>query len=147
MAKRKVSNLLINPKFQKKYVFWMSSTGIILTCINATIIYFFTKENYEFLVEMLEMTDDAKNQMYQELYQIIGLLGISSLVFMIIVSIWGIILSHRVAGPLHKLKMSIDNITNGKTDTRVFFRKNDHFQDLAASFNDMMDELTKNKKQ
>ncbi|MBT6324663.1 MAG: HAMP domain-containing protein [Bdellovibrionales bacterium] len=146
MAKRKVSNLLINPKFQKKYVFWMSSTGIILTCINATIIYFFTKENYEFLVEMLEMTEEARGQMYQELYQIIGLLGVSSIVFMIIVSIWGIILSHRVAGPLHKLKMSIDNIKNGETDTRVFFRKNDHFQDLAASFNDMMDELTKNKK-
>jgi nitrate/nitrite-specific signal transduction histidine kinase len=146
MAKRKVSNLLINPKFQKKYVFWMSSTGIILTCINATIIYFFTKENYDFLVEMLEMTEEARGQMYQELYQIIGLLGVSSIVFMIIVSIWGIILSHRVAGPLHKLKMSIDNIKNGETDTRVFFRKNDHFQDLAASFNDMMDELTKNKK-
>ena len=146
MAKRKVSNLLINPKFQKKYVFWMSSTGIILTCINATIIYFFTKENYDFLVEMLEMTEEARGQMYQELYQIIGLLGVSSIVFMIIVSIWGIILSHRVAGPLHKLKMSIDNIKNGETDTRVFFRKNDHFQDFAASFNDMMDELTKNKK-
>ena len=146
MAKRQLSNLLINPKFQKKYVFWVSSTGIILTCINATIIYFFTKENYEFLVEMLEMTEEARGQMYQELYQIIGLLGVSSIVFMIIVSIWGIILSHRVAGPLHKLKMSIDNIKNGETDTRVFFRKNDHFQDLAASFNDMMDELTKNKK-
>ena len=146
MAKRQLSNLLINPKFQKKYVFWVSSTGIILTCINATIIYFFTKENYEFLVEMLEMTEEARGQMYQELYQIIGLLGVSSIVFMIIVSIWGIILSHRVAGPLHKLKMSIENIKNGETDTRVFFRKNDHFQDLAISFNDMMDELTKDKK-
>ena len=55
----------------------------------------------------------------------------------------GLYLSHRVAGPLGRLKNEMDGVASGKTPGVVKFRKKDFFQDLAASFNRQTDALTK----
>ncbi len=51
--------------------------------------------------------------------------------------------ARRVAGPYEALKRTFDKIKNGDLDERLHFRSHDGLEQLAASFNDMMDGLPK----
>src|SRR5262249_37280276 len=68
---RKLKNLLINPKYQLKYTFWLTFTGVFLIALNATLFYHYISENYAILVDLSPMNDEAKKQLYTELREII----------------------------------------------------------------------------
>jgi len=50
-----------------------------------------------------------------------------------------IFISHRIAGPLYRLKMYMEKVENGDYSVRLKFRKNDSIHDVAESFNRMVD--------
>lgn len=138
---RQWRNFLINPRYQLKYTFWITLTGLTLIFINATVFYLYTRENYKILVDMSPMEDEAKQQLYRELYQIVLLLlGFSGL-FLIVVTLFGIILSHRTAGPMYHFKRVFREIRAGKKESRIHLRMKDDFADVAEECNQMIDYL------
>jgi methyl-accepting chemotaxis protein len=139
--KRNLKNLLINPRYQLRYVFWLTSSGFALVAVNAAIAYSYISENYVTLVDLSPMTDEAKAQLYGELRHLIVALSVLSILFMAIMSALGVLLSHRTAGPLYHFKRVFDEIKDGNHKQRVRLRPKDEFQDVAKSFNDMMDSL------
>lgn len=141
--KRSLKNLWLNPKFQMKYVFWLSATGLVLVAVNALVFYRFVSENYAILVDLSPMTDEAKAQLYHELHSIIGLIIAFSFLFLLATSIVGVVLSHRTAGPLYKFKKVFGEIRDGRRNLRLHLRPNDDFKDVAQVFNEMMDSLEK----
>lgn len=142
-ANRSIKNILINPAYQLKYVFWISIGGIILIACNALIFYSYIKENYAILVDLSPMDEASKVQLYQELNVILFKLGGVSLVFMFLATLLGIKVSHATAGPLYHFKRVFNEIKNGKTDARVRLRPGDDFKDVANAFNEMMDAVQK----
>ncbi len=139
--KRHLKNFLINPRYQLRYIIWLTTTGLFLVLINGIIAYSYIKENYITLVDLSPMTDEAKSQMYTELHHLILALSLTSILFLVIVSLLGIVLSHRTAGPLYHFKRVFDEVKKGKVHQRVRLRPGDEFQDVAKSFNDMMESL------
>ncbi|MEK6705992.1 MAG: methyl-accepting chemotaxis protein [Bdellovibrionota bacterium] len=139
--RRSISNWLINPRYQLKYIFWLTTTGLVLTALNAIVFYFYVSENYSILVDLSPMTEEAKLQLYSELRQIVVMLSAISAMFLTVVGIIGVVFSHRTAGPLYHFKKIFGLIREGRTDMRVRLRPNDDFQDVASSFNEMMDSL------
>lgn len=140
---RKLRNFIINPKFQMKYIFWVTMGGLTVMTGYAFIFYYFVKENYMILVDMADMTKEAKDLLYHELHVIILLLIAFSVLFLIITTIIGIVFSHRVAGPLYKLNLVISKIKEGNTDERCHFRPNDEFREIANNFNEMLNSIIK----
>ncbi len=61
---------------------------------------------------------------------------LSALIF-----IFAIYVSHRIAGPIYRMKFIIRDIGEGKLDTRIYLRKNDELHDLADEINKMQDNL------
>lgn len=57
------------------------------------------------------------------------------------VAFMGVLTAHRIAGVHIKLKNTFDAIREGDTDMRLRFRGYDRLDDVAQSFNDMMDRL------
>lgn len=141
---RKLKNLIINPKFQLKYIFWISFSGLSLIILQSFIFYRYTKENYTFLVEMVDMTEQAKLQLDSELNQIIITLIILSFSFLGILTIFGLFFSHKVAGPLYKFNLVMNKIRNGDDSLRVHLRPGDEFHEIADSFNKLMDNINAN---
>jgi HAMP domain-containing protein len=139
--KRSIKNLIINPSYQFRYIFWLTSSGLGLVALNSIIAYSYIKENYVTLVEMGPMTDEARIQMYLELKHLILALGSTSLCFILVVGALGLFLSHRTAGPMYHFKRVFDEIRHGKTQQRVRLRPGDEFREVAESFNEMMDSL------
>src|SRR6185295_4449825 len=54
----------------------------------------------------------------------------------VIVITFGIELSHRIAGPIHRLKNELFQVSQGKDLTEIKFREKDFFPDLADAYND-----------
>ena len=50
-----------------------------------------------------------------------------------------IFISHRIAGPLYRLKMFMEKVENGDYSVQLKFRKNDAIHDIADSFNRMVE--------
>jgi nitrogen fixation/metabolism regulation signal transduction histidine kinase len=51
----------------------------------------------------------------------------------------GLMLSHRVAGPLYRLQKHILDVAEGRTDDNVKFRQKDYFQEVASAYNLQME--------
>ena len=73
---------------------------------------------------------------------VLVLLGILQLLFLAITFLLSIFLSHRIAGPLYKLRRGIEDVSKGNFDQRMTFRKNDHFIELQDAFNEMIQHLS-----
>ncbi|MEW6534629.1 MAG: HAMP domain-containing protein [Candidatus Auribacterota bacterium] len=62
-----------------------------------------------------------------------GGVALSSIVFGLI----GVFISHKVAGPLYRLKKAMGYVRNGEYSREIRFRKGDELHDMAVSFNEM----------
>lgn len=138
---RNVRNFLINPRFQLRYVLWLFLTGLFLMVWNFTIFFFYIRENYALLVELAPMTPAVREQLQNELVQIVVLLSASSVAFLALMAFLGLVISHKAAGPLYHFKRVFREIRDGKRSSRIRLRAGDEFQDVAQTFNEMMDKI------
>jgi methyl-accepting chemotaxis protein len=143
---RRWKNLLVNRAYQTKYIFWVTASGGLLVLLNAATFYFFIRENYSVLVELSPMTQDAKDVLYAELRQVLMILTVVAFLFLGLVSILGLILSHRTAGPMYHFRRIFNSIEAGDHAARVRLRPNDDFKEVAHAFNAMMDKLQSGQK-
>ena len=56
----------------------------------------------------------------------------------------GILMTHRMAGPIYKFKMELKRIEQGEKPRRIGVRKGDEFQDVADALNGALDALGRN---
>lgn len=132
------SNILINRKFQFKFAFFVCSWIFILSMIYPIIIY----NLFEYFLKFVPaQTPEMVLRMRDVQGQVIMLLAMLQLVFLAITFLISIFLSHRIAGPLYKLRKALDEISRGNFDQRITFRKNDHFTELQDTFNEMSEHL------
>jgi signal transduction histidine kinase len=64
-----------------------------------------------------------------------------SLALVFILAVLTIFLTHRIVGPIFKIKKTLRIIGDGQTSERVFLRKHDEFKDLASEINAILDHL------
>jgi len=142
---RKWRSILIDPGVQLRYLFWISFTALGLVTLYAVLTYHYIGENMALLVDLSPMSEDAKLQLYGELREIVVKISGVSCLFFLACSAFGLVLSHRTAGPLHHFRKVFIEIRNGNRELRIHLRPRDEFQDVAKEFNAMMDCLTESK--
>ena len=69
--------------------------------------------------------------------------GLTALVILLAFLGIGVVLSHRVAGPLYRLQKHMEDIASGREVSEVKFREKDFFPELAETFNRMIRRLKK----
>lgn len=62
-----------------------------------------------------------------------------------LVGILAIVLSHRIAGPIFRIKKTLDEVTKGDYSKRLHLRNTDELKDVAESINKVMELLEKKK--
>lgn len=145
-SRRKIKNFWLNSQFQGRYVRSLVASSLLAMLLYGIVFYKHIKENYDTLVKISPMSDEAKTQLYSELNQIIVYLSASSLFFLLLVTLIGVIYSHRVAGPLFKIKNVCKEICEGNSSARIVLRPKDEFQDVTEQLNKMIDTLQKSNK-
>ncbi len=144
----KRTTFIINRRFQFKFAFFVCSWIFVLSLVYPIAIY----NIFEFFIKHLSqnstVTALAPDKLKNIENEFLMWLGVLQLIFLMITFILSIFISHRIAGPLFKLKRAIDEVTKGNYDQRIVFRKMDHFPELQDSFNEMIQSIsTKIKKQ
>lgn len=136
MSKRK--SFLINPKFQINLI----SKVFVLALANNLV---FFSAIYYFFIDLKETALNIglpKKHIfftfleleYHDILWPILLASILSLVLVLIV-IFGVLISHKIAGPLHQLSQALVSMTEGGSAREISFRKGDYFQDLNETVN------------
>lgn len=90
------------------------------------------------------MTIDRKPINIFQLY-LKPLVGISAL-YIILIAVFGLFFSHKMAGPVYRIKRTLDDAQQGKIDIKTLqfrLRKKDELQDLAESLNKFLQKYDK----
>ena len=134
----------INPKFQLKFILYTLVPNIF--CL--TLFYVMTDLYFLKLVHDGEALGLAANHPYFSLLndqsalmnKVFIILSIVTTLFFII---WGILFSHKIAGPMLRLKNHMDNdAKTGKLNT-LNFRPDDFFQEIPDSYNKLSEKSQK----
>jgi hypothetical protein len=142
--RRRLRSYLLNPRYQIKFIFWLTIPGMCLIAVNALVFYYYIRENYATLVDLSPMTDAARNQLYAELNAIVVKLTGFSIVFLAIVIVLGILLSHRTVGPLYRMKKICQAVVNDDmAGARIQLRPRDDFKDVAEALQGAISHLSK----
>lgn len=123
---------IINPKFQYKFSFIICSLIFIGSLIYPITIY----DIFEYIIQRFP-TDSAEHNANRD--SILLYLAIMQLAFTGFVFIFCIFISHKIVGPIYKLKLFLQNIRSTGELEHLKFRDGDHFQDLADEVNATLD--------
>jgi len=135
MAKRR-SILLLDPKFQLRFSFYVCSWILALSLLFPAVIY----SLFEWIImrTATHMTPEVRaslNDIQSDVFWNLVLLEATYMGLIVLISLF---LSHRIVGPIYKLRKYLHGATNGNLLADLKFRKADHFQDLATDYNAMI---------
>ena len=127
---------LINQGFQIRFIAYtvIIALTVILTVFLTSNYFFWTFQERGREIGLTEghvfflFLDQQKAVMNQ-------LLVMLSIFYFFGLSIFGLVFSHRVAGPMYRLHKHMSSVSKGEITSPVSFRKHDYFQELASSYN------------
>lgn len=134
--KRKI--ILINKDFQIRFSLMLLIPIAIIQIIFWIVIELFFYKMIEFGKEhQLPAGHNFYKLLLLQKKEFAIILLASSIIVAIIMFIWGIYMSHRIAGPLYKLEKHLNEIKdiNELKLKKLSFRKKDFFQTIPETFN------------
>ncbi len=134
MSVYKRSIFLINPKFQIRFSLVVCSLVWI-----SSLIYPFTI--IELFNTFSRMNPQAAEGLKVARTELLIFLGAYQLLYVGIVFVLCIFLTHKIAGPMYKLTNYLRGITEGGNPGMITFRDGDHFPEVAQEVNNALDRL------
>jgi methyl-accepting chemotaxis protein len=135
----KRSQLVVDPKFQYGLIIKFAALVVIILISSLILLTFIYNEFVNTALPLLlgaggETTLDVAN-----LINLSDLIGPVLLVVFLSVTIscltvffLGVRFTHRIVGPVYRLRSNISEMTDGELGNKIAFRENDYFQFLAA---------------
>lgn len=151
--RRRVRNLLLDPKFQLKYTGMVIGVTLLVSTVLGFIAYDYSKGQTQAQSAAMALQPDldpelardldawARKQDQKVLAYIMGGIGLLTLV----IGVTGIMVTHRVVGPAYKLQKLIRGVGKGSLILRGGIRKGDELQDVFAEFERMVDKLHRSR--
>ncbi len=138
LAFYKRSTFLIDPRFQLRFSIVISLMFILGSLIYAFIVYDFMNDlGNQYALTRLGVSEAAKSFL-------IFLIPFQFLLTALVI-LTSIFLTHKVAGPLYKLKNHLLHIREGDPITPLEFRTGDNFQDVADEVSLFLEWVTSNQ--
>jgi methyl-accepting chemotaxis protein len=146
--KRKLSNYLLDKKLQLRYVLLVTILSGVIAGALGYLIYQQKRaasESIEKDLAALTMTDDGQEDFHAYVasglasedralvYKMVGV-GVG---LVVILSLYLLVMTHKVAGPLYKVSMYFDRMAAGKLGVVTPLRQGDMLQDFYANFKEM----------
>ncbi len=133
----------INKDFQRRMIghFILVTIGSIVFSHVITLGFLKIRELFGVAQEnMIYLTNALSESVaFTRTIQVLWLpLLLSSIIGSLVVLVFGLFYSHRLAGPLFNLKRTMGRLARGQWNINVGIRKNDEFHDVKESLNDLV---------
>ena len=145
-SQRKLRNYLLNLRYQLKFTLTMVGISLMLTGGLGYFIITKTRETSRLLnVRALDPTDTMAQELVRQfaagdrfvMYVLIGF----GLILCLVLTLYGIVITHKVAGPLYKVTLHLDKMKEGKLGTVYNLRKGDELVEFFGHFKAAHDAL------
>jgi hypothetical protein len=148
VAKRQLSNYLLDKKLQLRYVVLVTVLSSVICGALGYLIYQQSRvasESVEHDMSTLSASDARYDDLKQEVgsrldsgdralvYSMVGV-GVG---LVLILSAYLVIMTHKVAGPLYKVSMYFDRMARGRLGHVTPLRQGDMLQDFFSNFREM----------
>lgn len=145
--KRFFRTYIINRSFQFKFIAFALLNSVVLTIIYFFAAFFFVQnfrthislvgfDQHAALSELISAQTDFYFRVMLWSFLIVGVVTIC-------LGVW---FSHRIAGPLYRLRMSFQQMASEKKLGFIYFRKKDFFQEIATEFNGVVKNINEELK-
>ncbi|MEJ7603517.1 MAG: hypothetical protein WKG01_36865 [Kofleriaceae bacterium] len=146
--KRKLSNYLIDKGLQLRYVLVVT---LLSAAIAGTLGYLIYKQSAEASASiersmqskifdgLQDFTDQVNENLVAGDQMLVIKMIIAGIGLVIILSLYLVIMTHKVAGPLFKVSMYFDRMADGRLTVVTPLRKGDMLQDFYQSFQETHD--------
>jgi len=149
-GKRRLRNYLLDPRFQLKYTGMVLAVTILVGSVLGAVAYDYSTQQTEALTAELVMRQetideravekimaDAEAEDRKVLLSIVG--GV--LLLCVVLGVTGIFVTHRVVGPVYKMRKLLRAVAKGRLRFEGKLRKGDELQELFESFSTMVGSL------
>ncbi|MDD4941663.1 MAG: methyl-accepting chemotaxis protein [Candidatus Omnitrophica bacterium] len=126
---------LIDEKFQLAFIMKFCTIVILASLAIGLFIFFFTRSSTTVAIENTRVF--VKPTADFILPQLVITIIVVSVVFSAILFAMALIATHRIAGPMYRLRKEIDNLRGGDLTSAFIIRDKDQLKGLARSLNDM----------
>jgi hypothetical protein len=139
--KRRLSNFLLDKKLQLRYVILVVTLSGLIAGTLGYMLYYQKSIAVDSIAKDLNALDAGLTNVVDEfhednltlVYKMVG----AGLGLVLVLSIYLLMMTHKVAGPLYKVSMYFDRMAAGKLGTVTPLRRGDMLQDFFAAFRDM----------
>ena len=142
---RSFRNVLIDPGFQGRMALFIVFAGLVCTALNGYLYYDYVVDSYDFILRHSKLSQELIDDRYRDLRNFGLVLALATLLITLAIAVWALFVSHRAAGAVYHMKRVMSEIKAGNAAQRVHLRDKDEFQDLGQAFNELMDQLQKQK--
>ncbi len=146
---RKLSNYIVDKKLQLRYVLFVAALS---TLICGTLGYLIWQQSNvvtsileeqvmevqgELPAEIVEMTKDKIGQLEKDNANMLVQMLAAGFGLVVVLSLFLVVLTHKVAGPLYKVSLYFEKMRTGRLDTVWPLRKGDMLRGFYAKFQSM----------
>ncbi len=143
MAAYKRKIYLINPNFQLRFSLYVCLFLFISSLIYPVTIYNLVTE---LALKVSTVSPEITAQVTERKKDLIIFLSLWQLGFTVMIFVVCIFISHKIAGPIYKLRKYLQAIKNNNPQGRLFFRNGDYFPEVAEDFNEAFEHIQENYK-
>lgn len=133
---------LINEHFQLHFIGFVGIVSLAACVLFYVASSYFFMTYHGYAVEVgLRPSDPFFRVLYNMEMMLTNIFVGTSVAVVLVSIVGGIIFSHRVAGPMYRLRRHCEAVSRGETVESVVFRKKDYFSDVADAYNAQMQYL------
>lgn len=82
-------------------------------------------------IKLLEVAIGPFKKQTQRFFIIVPPLLVTCLILMVIIAVYSLFFSHKMAGPVYRMRVSLDRMLAGDYDFKIRVRKNDFFRNIV----------------
>ena len=146
VKKRSLKSIIIEPFKQIRFGLYVIGASLAFVLIAAWLFYDSFSAQYIHILDLFSVVDPELRQQfvlddvfYANAFRLILFFAI----FLVVMFTMIFRLTHRYYGPLVSIERFLDQLIEGKYDTRVSIRKKDELQNLANQLNKLAEALQK----
>jgi hypothetical protein len=144
--KRSIRNYLLNLRYQLRYTLTIVGVSLILTGGLGYVVMSKAHEASRVVqVRAMDPTDELAQQLVAQFQHndrvMMAVLIIFGVLLCLVLTAYGIVITHKVAGPLYKVRLHLDKIRDGKLGMVYPLRKGDELVDFFEHFKSAHDSL------
>ena len=136
VAPQRRNIFLIDRRFQLRFSFFVCSWIFALSLVYPMIIY----SLFEYFIRYMAIDPNGPSllSLQRTKSELLWLLILLQVVFISVTFLISVFMSHKVAGPIYKMRKFLQDSRGGIFNRELVFRKKDHFMELAQDYNHAM---------